>query len=78
MAPTFNGGDHKVVIKWQTEWQACDELQMAWERAKLNMLRYEITVMDSDLFRRGWDLRGRIEFLTKVPTYYYQYRVGRQ
>ena len=27
-SPTFNG-DHKAVIKWQTEWQACDELQMA-------------------------------------------------
>lgn len=25
---TFNG-DHKRIIKWQTEWQACDELQMA-------------------------------------------------
>lgn len=26
--PTLNG-DHKSVIKWQSEWQACDELQMA-------------------------------------------------
>lgn len=26
--PTLNG-DHKAVIKWQTEWQACDEIQMA-------------------------------------------------
>jgi predicted nucleic acid-binding Zn ribbon protein len=73
--PTLNG-DHKAVIKWQTEWQACDELQMAGgcraERAALD----EITDINSDLFRRGWDLRGRIEYITKVPTYYYQYRIG--
>ena len=73
--PSLNG-DHKAVVKWQTEWQACDELQMAGgckaEHAALN----EITSISSDLFRRGWDLRGRIEFLTGIPTYYYLYRVG--
>jgi predicted nucleic acid-binding Zn ribbon protein len=75
--PTFNG-DHKALVKWQTEWQACDELQMAGgcraEHAVLN----ELTQIDSDLYRRGWDLRGRLEFLTKIPTYYYLYRVGGQ
>ena len=75
LPPTLNG-DHKSIIKWQTEWQACDELQMAGgckaEFAALN----ELTNAESDLFRRGWDLRGRIEYLTKIPTYYYQYRVG--
>ncbi|MBR9727378.1 Zn-ribbon-containing protein [Shewanella intestini] len=72
---TFNG-DHKRIIKWQSEWQACDELQMAAatkaEYAALN----EMVSVDSDLFRRGWDLRGRIEYLTHIPTYYYLYRVG--
>ena len=72
---TFNG-DHKRMIRWQTEWQACDELQMAAatkaEFAALN----EMTNPQSDLFRRGWDLRGRIEYLTNIPTYYYLYRVG--
>ena len=74
-SPTFNG-DHKAVIKWQTEWQACDELQMAGgckaEHAVLN----EICDVNSVLFKRGWNLRGRIEHITGVPTYYYQYRVG--
>ena len=37
---------------------------------------HEICDVDSVLFKRGWDLRGRIEHLTKIPTYYYQYRVG--
>ncbi|MCL1124360.1 Zn-ribbon-containing protein [Shewanella surugensis] len=72
---TFNG-DHKRVIRWQTEWQACDELQMAaGTKAEFSALN-ELTCHKSDLFRRGWDIRGRIEYLTQIPTYYYLYRVG--
>lgn len=73
--PTLNG-DHKAVIKWQTEWQACDELQMSGGCKAEHAALAEITQINSDLFRRGWDLRGRIEYLTKIPTYYYLYRVG--
>ncbi|MBL4830118.1 MAG: Zn-ribbon-containing protein [Aliivibrio sp.] len=72
---TFNG-DHKTVIKWQTEWQACDEIQMADACAAKFAAVREISDIESDLFRRGWDIRGRIEHLTKIPTYYYQYQVG--
>lgn len=73
--PTLNG-DHKAVIKWQTEWQACDELQMAGGCKAEHAALTEITDINSDLFRRGWDIRGRIEYLTAIPTYYYLYRVG--
>jgi predicted nucleic acid-binding Zn ribbon protein len=73
--PTLNG-DHKALVKWQTEWQACDELQMAGGCKAEHAALREITSPDSDLFRRGWDLRGRIEYISKIPTYYYQYRVG--
>ncbi|MCF1426402.1 MAG: Zn-ribbon-containing protein [Shewanella sp.] len=72
---TFNG-DHKRVIRWQSEWQACDELQMAAATQAEFAALEEISSAGSDLFRRGWDLRGRIEFLTQTPTYYYLYRVG--
>lgn len=72
---TFNG-DHKNIIRWQTEWQACDELQMAAATQAEFAALHEISSIDSDLFRRGWDLRGRVEYLTKIPTYYYLYRVG--
>lgn len=74
-SPTFNG-DHKGVIKWQTEWQACDELQMAGGCKAEHAALSEICDVGSVLFRRGWNLRGRIEHITDVPTYYYQYRVG--
>lgn len=74
---TFNG-DHKRIIRWQSEWQACDELQMAAATKAEYAALEELSSPDSDLFRRGWDLRGRIEYLTKIPTYYYLYRVGGQ
>ncbi|MCT7942135.1 Zn-ribbon-containing protein [Shewanella holmiensis] len=74
---TFNG-DHKRIIKWQSEWQACDELQMAAATKAEFAALDEISSVDSDMFRRGWDIRGRIEYLTQIPTYYYLYRVGGQ
>ncbi|WP_163937330.1 Zn-ribbon-containing protein [Paraferrimonas sp. SM1919] len=74
---TFNG-DHKQIIRWQTQWQACDELQMAGNNKAEFAALDELKEIDSDLFRQGWDLRGRIEYLTKTPTYYYQYQVGGQ
>ncbi|WP_299020369.1 Zn-ribbon-containing protein [uncultured Photobacterium sp.] len=75
IGPTLNG-DHKAVVKWQTEWQACDEIQMAGGCQAEHAALHEIRDVESDLFRRGWDLRGRIEYITKIPTYYYQYQVG--
>lgn len=74
---TFNG-DHKRIIRWQSEWQACDELQMAAATKAEFAALDELSSVESDLFRRGWDLRGRIEYLTQIPTYYYLYRVGGQ
>ena len=74
---TFNG-DHKRIIRWQTEWQACDELQMAAATKAEFAALEELSSPQSDLFRRGWDIRGRIEYLTQIPTYYYLYRVGGQ
>ena len=74
--PAVFNGDQKALVKWQTEWQACDEIQMAGAfKAEFAALD-EIQSPESLLFRKGWDLRGRVEYLTKVPTYYYQYRVG--
>ncbi|MCL9782792.1 Zn-ribbon-containing protein [Vibrio sp. S4M6] len=74
--PATLNGDHKALIKWQTEWQACDEIQMAGGCRAEHAVLHEICDVDSVLFKRGMGLRGRIEYLTKIPTYYYQYRVG--
>ncbi|MGF1739556.1 Zn-ribbon-containing protein [Vibrio profundum] len=74
--PATLNGDHKAVIKWQTEWQACDEIQMAGGCRAEHAVLHEICDTDSVLYKRGMGLRGRIEHITKVPTYYYLYRVG--
>ncbi|MDO4627469.1 MAG: Zn-ribbon-containing protein [Pasteurellaceae bacterium] len=63
------------MIKWQENWQACDQLQMngsALEQAALN----ELSAVDSTLFKHGYALRQEIEQHTHIPTYYYLYRVG--
>ena len=68
--------NHKQIIRWQTEWQACDELQMAAATQAEFAAVTELSSTESDLFRRGWDLRGRIEYLSQIPTYYYLYQIG--
>ncbi|MCK3657325.1 hypothetical protein A4G18_00975 [Pasteurellaceae bacterium Pebbles2] len=63
------------LIKWQENWQACDQLQMngsALEHQALN----EISSVDSQLFKHGNALRQEIEQTTQTPTYYYLYRIG--
>jgi predicted nucleic acid-binding Zn ribbon protein len=69
--------DYKAIIKWQTEWQAFDEIQMAIKSpTAVSMALAEIGDVDSELFVRGRGLCRHIETITEVPTYYYQYRVG--
>ncbi len=70
-------GDYKALVKWQTEWQAFDEIQMANKsQPAIKMALDEIGEVDSELFSRGEKLREHIESTTRIPTYYYLYRVG--
>ncbi len=73
--PAVFNGDYKAVIKWQEDWEACDQLQMNGSVVEYPSL-YELSDTKSLLFRRGRDLCKRIEYLSKIPTYYYLYRVG--
>lgn len=73
--PALANGDHKQVIKWQEDWEACDQLQMNGSIAEHAAL-HEIGETDSRLARRGRDLCQRLETLTGIPVYYYLYRVG--
>lgn len=73
--PPVANGDSKQILKWQEDWEACDQLQMngsILEHGAVN----ELSEPDSRLSRRGRDLAKRIEYLTEVPTFYYLYRVG--
>ena len=73
--PAVANGDHKQIIKWQEDWEACDQLQMNGSIAEHAAL-HEIGEVGSRLQRRGSDLGKRLEALTGIPTYYYLYRVG--
>ncbi len=74
--PTIANGDFKTLLKWQQDWQACDQLQMnSATKAEFAALE-EISEISSDLTRRGRDICQKIEHLSGVPTYYYLYRVA--
>ncbi|WP_424405795.1 Zn-ribbon-containing protein [Pasteurella sp. PK-2025] len=63
------------IIKWQENWQACDQLQMNGAGLEQQALA-EISTIDSSLSKHGRYLAQEIEQQTGIPTYYYLYRVG--
>ncbi|PJG82676.1 Zn-ribbon-containing protein [Caviibacterium pharyngocola] len=63
------------VIKWQENWQACDQLQMNSTVLEQQALA-EISDINGNLFKHGYYLAQDIERNTGIPTYYYLYRVG--
>ncbi|UWZ92736.1 Zn-ribbon-containing protein [[Pasteurella] aerogenes] len=63
------------VIKWQENWQACDQLQMNGSTLEQSALQ-QISAIDSILTKHGRYLAQDIERYTGIPTYYYLYRVG--
>ncbi|HBO38367.1 MAG TPA: hypothetical protein DD638_06860 [Pasteurellaceae bacterium] len=63
------------IIKWQENWQACDQLQMNGSVLEKQAL-HEISGTDGNLFKHGYHLTQEIERYTGIPTYYYLYRVG--
>lgn len=63
------------LIKWQENWQACDQLQM--NASGLETLAIEqMADTGSSLFKHGYALAQQIENHTHIPTYYYLYRIG--
>ncbi|UPW17163.1 Zn-ribbon-containing protein [Agarivorans sp. TSD2052] len=73
--PAIANGDQKQLIKWQEDWSACDQLQMNGSILEYSALQ-EMSNITSRLYQRGSDLCKRLEYLTKVPSYLYLYRVG--
>ncbi len=63
------------IIKWQENWQACDQLQMNGTVLEAETLQ-QISETKTNLFKHGYALTKEIEEYTKIPTYYYLYRVG--
>lgn len=63
------------IIKWQENWQACDQLQMNGSVLEKQALT-EISDIHGNLFKHGYYLTQEIERYSGIPTYYYLYRVG--
>lgn len=63
------------LIKWQENWQACDQLQMNASGLE-NLAIEQISEINSSLFKHGYALAKQIEQHSQIPTYYYLYRIG--
>ncbi|VTR62559.1 Zn-ribbon-containing, possibly nucleic-acid-binding protein [Actinobacillus pleuropneumoniae] len=90
-SPLYNGDDFGAIplykatnqqqqlgeqlIKWQENWQACDQLQMNGETLEQQALA-QISEVDSELSQAGIDLCRQLEAISGVPTFYYLYRLG--
>lgn len=62
-------------IRWEEDWQACDQLQMNGN-VLVNEATYQISDFTSLLSRQGYALRQQLESHLQRPVYYYLYRVG--
>lgn len=90
-SPVYNGEDFRPIplyqltnkqqdlssriLRWQENWQACDQLQMHGDVLETEALT-QIAEYNSPLAKIGRSLCQEIEALTSVPTYYYLYRLG--
>jgi predicted nucleic acid-binding Zn ribbon protein len=73
--PPMNHGEYSDVISWQSNYQACDTLQMnclVLERAATR----EISRVESALSQQGLGICREWAASTGVPFYYYLYRYG--
>ena len=71
--PTYDDSEYYNVKSWETDYQACDALQMGCKTGERFGLR-EMASPDSSLTKRGRELCEQINQSTGVPTYYYLFR----
>ena len=64
---------HDQIMSWQSDYEACDTLQMNCATGEKFGLR-EITRFDSSLSKRGREVCEVIENATQTPTFYYLLR----
>ena len=70
--PFYDDYDYHRILSWDTNYIACDQLQMnceVGERFGLNQMQNH----NSQLSQQGIEICRKIEELTKIPTYYYLY-----
>jgi predicted nucleic acid-binding Zn ribbon protein len=65
--------EYHDIISWQSDYKACDGLQMGCQTGN-RFGMHEISKFDSSLSRRGIEICNKINSLTGTPSYYYLYR----
>ena len=73
--PPIRDDEYFDVVSWQTEYLACDALELSCGVLELQARR-ELSRHDSRLSRAGRALCQSIEARTHRPTFYYLYRYG--
>ncbi len=71
--PPVDGSGFYSLLSWQSDYHACDRLQIGCETLERAALR-EMGQVDSSLSKRGRSLCDLITENTGVPTYYFLYR----
>lgn len=71
--PTYDESEYYDIKAWETDYQACDTLQMNCKTGERFGIR-EMSEADSSLRRRGRELCADIERGTGKPVYYYLFR----
>jgi predicted nucleic acid-binding Zn ribbon protein len=75
LAPPSPERDWYKTICWQSDYRACDRLQMNCATGERFGMR-ELSHYDSSLSRRGREICDELAASTGVPVYYYLYRAG--
>jgi predicted nucleic acid-binding Zn ribbon protein len=73
--PKTNNDEYTDVISWQSNYQACDSLQMGCQVLERAATR-ELSRVESKLSQEGLRICREWEASTGVPFYYYLYRYG--
>lgn len=71
--PRFSSSNFSDIFRWQSEYKACDSLQMncgLGERFGIN----QMSKLNSGLSKTGLEICQTIQDLTNKPCYYYLYR----
>src|SRR5579871_2541144 len=74
IAPTYQDEYHDMIC-WQSDYQACDGLQLNCRTLERAATR-QISDIRSSLSKTGLEICNRIQALTGIPAYYYFYRWG--
>ena len=75
--PTYDNSEYYNIKKWETDYQACDTLQMNCSTGERFGAR-EMSDVNSSLSVRGRKICAQIEEMTGKATYYYLHRYLRR